>query len=61
MQIFVNHPLNHGVIKGVHNKLIGQITHAVAQSVERATPGQEVVSSIPTPGARSLLVGPVSV
>ena len=27
-----------------------------AQSVERATSGQEVVGSIPAPGARSLLV-----
>ena len=34
---------------------------AVAQSVERATPGEEVPSSIPTVAARSLLVGSVSV
>ena len=34
---------------------------AVAQSVERATPGQEVPGSIPAVAARSLLVGLVSV
>ena len=34
---------------------------AVAQSVERATPGQEVPGSIPAVAARSLLVGSVSV
>ena len=34
---------------------------AVAQSVERTTPGEEVVGSIPTVAARSLLVGSVSV
>ena len=34
---------------------------AVAQSVERATPGEEVPSSIPAVAARSLLVGLVSV
>ena len=34
---------------------------AVAQSVERATPGEEVLGSIPTVAARSLLVGSVSV
>ena len=34
---------------------------AVAQSVERATPGEEVPGSIPAVAARSLLVGPVSV
>ena len=33
---------------------------AVAQSVERATPGQEVYGSISTVAARSLLVGSVS-
>ena len=33
----------------------------VAQSVERATPGQEVPGSIPAVAARSLLVGSVSV
>ena len=27
---------------------------AVAQSIERSTPGHEVVSSIPAPGVRSL-------
>ena len=34
---------------------------AVAQSVECATPGQEVPCSIPAVAARSLLVGSVSV
>ena len=34
---------------------------AVAQSVERVTPGQEVPRSIPAVAARSLLVGSVSV
>ena len=34
---------------------------AVAQSVERATPGEEVPGSIPAVAARSLLVGSVSV
>ena len=34
---------------------------AVAQSVERATPGEEVLVSIPAVAARSLLVGCVSV
>ena len=33
----------------------------VAQPVERATPGEEVVGSIPAVAARSLLVGSVSV
>ena len=33
----------------------------VAQSVERATPGQQVPGSIPAVAARSLLVGSVSV
>ena len=34
---------------------------ALAQSVERATPGDEVVGSIPAVAARFLLVGSVSV
>ena len=34
---------------------------AVAQSVERATPGEEVLGSIPAVVAHSLLVGSVSV
>ena len=33
----------------------------VAQSVERAAPGEEVLSSIPAVATRSLLVGLVSV
>ena len=33
----------------------------VAESVERATPGEEVPGSIPTVIVRSLLVGSVSV
>ena len=32
-----------------------------AQSVKRTTPGQEVLGSIPAPGARSLLIGSMSV
>ena len=32
-----------------------------SQSVERATPGEEVSGSIPTVAARSLLIGSVSV
>ena len=34
---------------------------AVAQSVERATPGEEVPGSIPAVAARSVLVGSVSI
>ena len=34
---------------------------AVAQSVERSTPGEDVLGSIPAVAARSLLVGSVSV
>ena len=34
---------------------------AVAQSVERATPGEELPGSIPAVAARSLLVGSMSV
>ena len=34
---------------------------SVAQSVERATPGEEVPGSIPAEAARSPLVGSVSV
>ena len=34
---------------------------SLAQSVERATPGEEVPGSIPAVAARSLLVGSVSV
>ena len=37
------------------------VSVAVAQSVERATPGEEVLGSIPAVAARSLLVGSVSV
>ena len=33
----------------------------VAQSLERATPGEEIMGSIPPVAARSLLVGSVSV
>ena len=39
----------------------GGARYAVAQSVERATPGQEVPGSIAAVDARSLLVGSVSV
>ena len=42
-------------------KNIGGRGSSVAQSVERATPGQEVPGSIPAVAARSLLVGSVSV
>ena len=34
---------------------------AVAQSIERATPGEEVLSLIPAVTTRSLLVGSMSV
>ena len=34
---------------------------AVAQSVERAIPGEEVLNSIPAVAARSLLVGSMTV
>ena len=34
---------------------------AIAQSVESATPGEEVPGSIPAVAARSLLVGSVSI
>ena len=34
---------------------------AVAHSVERATPGEDVLGSIPAVATLSLLVGPVSV
>ena len=34
---------------------------AVAKSVELATPGEEVLGSIPAVAARSLLIGSVSV
>ena len=34
---------------------------AVAQSVERATPGEDVQDSIPSVAARSLLIGSVSI
>ena len=40
---------------------VGLAGGAVAQSVERATPGEEVPGSIPAVAARSLLVGSVSV
>ena len=46
---------------GCSLKLGGGGGGAVAQSVERATPGQEVPGSIPAVAARSLLVGSVSV
>ena len=38
-----------------------QLLRAVAQSVERATPGEDVRGSIPAVAARSLLAGSVSV
>ena len=41
--------------------LIGGGGGGVAQSVERATPGEDVPGSIPAVAARSLLVGSVSV
>ena len=41
-----------------HSRLIGG---AVAQSVKRATPGEEVPGSIPAVASRSLLVGSMSV
>ena len=41
--------------------VVGYVGGAVAQSVERAIPGKEVLGSIPAVAARSLLVGSVSV
>ena len=41
--------------------LVKAIMGAVAQSVERATPGEEIPGSIPAVAALSLLVGSVSV
>ena len=46
----------HHQMKGVILPLYGPI----AQSIERATPGEEVPGSIPAVAARSLLVGSVS-
>ena len=43
------------------NILVGGGRRSVAQSVERANPGEEVLGSIPAVAARSLLVGSVSV
>ena len=40
---------------------ISLIGGAVAQSIERATPGEEVLGSIPAVAARSVLVGSLSV
>ena len=45
------------VINFIPQRLVG----ATAQSIERATPGEEVLSSIPAVAARSLLAGSVSV
>ena len=45
----------------IRSKLLFLKGGAVAQSVERATPGQEVPGSIPAVAAHSLLVGSVSV
>ena len=47
----------------VYNQLVISIHSggAVAQSVERATPGEEVLGSIPAVTTRSLLDGSVSV
>ena len=39
---------------------ISLIGGAVAQSIERATPGEEVLGSIPAVAARSVLVGSLS-
>ena len=41
--------------------LFEKVGGVVAQSVERATPGEEVPGLIPAVAARSLLVGSVSV
>ena len=41
--------------------LVGGGGGAGARSVERATPGEEVVGTFSSPAARSLLVGSVSV
>ena len=44
-----------------HVRICSLSRGAVAQSVKRATPGEEVLGSIPDVAARSLLVGSVSV
>ena len=54
------------VLAGLYDVIVGsgliKVSGGVtAQSVERASSGQEVVGSIPAPGARSLLVRSVSV
>ena len=40
-----------------HHIIPTQTVGVVAQSIERATPGEEIPGSIPTVAARSLLVG----
>ena len=42
-------------------RIVCRLGGAVAQSVERATPGEKVPGSIPAVAARSLLVGSMSV
>ena len=44
-----------------HMCVLNFVGGVVAQSVERATPGEEVPGSIPAVATRSLLVGSVSV
>ena len=59
-------PRRHRVAKSMQSVAIDVIVSvmgggAVAQSIERATPGKEVLGFIPAVAARSLLVGSVSV
>ena len=51
----------HGIVCSAPEERGGGGGGAVAQSVERATPGEEVPGSIPAVAARSVLVGSVSV
>ena len=60
MRICICHYPSINLYKGRHPNP-GCCLGAVAQSVERATPGEEVPGSIPVVAARSLLVGSVSV
>ena len=56
---FLQHLINVAISLTMFNIFV--MIFAVAQLVERATPGEEVLGLIPSVAARSLLVGPVSV
>ena len=49
------------ILHRLQRRVANRTGGAVAQSLERATPGEEVPRSIPVVAARSLLVGSVSV